>query len=163
MESDDLATVGTRTYLHDSDNVWIWSEITIMTLDLPMWQHDDSVDLIRKLQPFAHHAGYHLGLAGGVLNVGHSRHDLDILVMPLDDRSNRHLKGLWNACQLVSNIQDIEEITQNYPQAAGRTIWRGTVNEFQVIDFFVFERLPVRERMRRWIHQIRTRLWKKNT
>lgn len=119
-----------------------------------MWQHDESVELIRKIQPFAHHAGYHLGLAGGVLNVGHSRHDLDIIVMPLDDKTkNRNLKGLWNACQLVGDIHDVEEITKLYPQTAARTIWRGTVNGIQVVDFFVFERMPTLERIRRWVRR----------
>lgn len=48
-----------------------------------MWTLDEAVKLIRNLQPKAHKLGYHLALAGGVLNNGTSDKDLDILAVPM--------------------------------------------------------------------------------
>lgn len=124
-----------------------------------MWTTDKALALIRTLQPLAKHAGYHLGLAGGVLNKGHSSHDLDITVMPLsDDHKTRNLDGLWRACRLVGQIDAIEPFRAAYPHSS-HEVWRGhmieTSSPRRVIDFFVFEHIPFLTRVRRWA----TRMW----
>lgn len=111
------------------------------------WTIDDAINLIRVVQPLAKHAGYHVGLAGGVLNRGESLHDLDLIVMPLVE-TGCHLKGLWRAFQFYG-VGDIDEITIGYPPERGRTIWRGHLGLKQ-IDFFVYERLPIVERIKRY-------------
>ena len=51
----------------------------------PMWRFPEAIDLIVRVQPTAHANGYHLGLAGGVLNKGQSDKDLDVMIMPLNN------------------------------------------------------------------------------
>lgn len=46
------------------------------------WTLENSVELIRILQPLAHKHGYHLALAGGILNRGYSDKDLDVVALP---------------------------------------------------------------------------------
>lgn len=46
------------------------------------WTLENSVELIRILQPLAHQHGYHLALAGGILNRGYSDKDLDVVALP---------------------------------------------------------------------------------
>jgi hypothetical protein len=56
-----------------------------------MWGLSDALDVIRPLQFKALQYGYHLALGGGVLNKGMSSNDLDIIVLPLDQRPcDRH-------------------------------------------------------------------------
>lgn len=51
--------------------------------NVPMWEVIGALSLIRSLQPEVHKLGYHVALAGGVLNNGHSAKDLDLVFVPL--------------------------------------------------------------------------------
>lgn len=104
------------------------------------WTLTEGVELIRAAQPFARHAGYHLGIAGGVLNKGYSNHDLDIVVMPLNSNEHaRSLEGLWRAFRILGCSEDFFEVTARYPQEHGRVIYRTTYMG-KDIDLFVYER-----------------------
>lgn len=46
------------------------------------WDLASAVVLARSLQPIAHEAGFNLTLGGGVLNVGYSDKDLDLVLLP---------------------------------------------------------------------------------
>jgi hypothetical protein len=100
------------------------------------WSLEQALTLIRTVQPFAQHAGYHLALAGGVLNRGSSHHDLDIVVMPLRDDRNRSLNGLWRAFGLCG-VEQISDLGPHYPHESHRTLWRGFMGG-KVIDLFVY-------------------------
>ena len=43
---------------------------------------EDALEIIRYMQPLAKECNYYLALAGGVLNKGYSRNDLDIIAVP---------------------------------------------------------------------------------
>lgn len=102
------------------------------------WSLDEAIALIRTVQPFARHAGYHIGLAGGVLNKGVSKNDLDIIVMPMNP-SIRSLKGLWRAFELAG-VRHISELMSPYDDTHdSRDLYRGFHND-RTIDFFVYER-----------------------
>lgn len=47
-----------------------------------MWDMDQSLKVIRALQPLAMTCGYALSLGGSVLNHGKSENDLDIVALP---------------------------------------------------------------------------------
>lgn len=54
------------------------------TGDLPViWTHDEALLAIRVLQPKIKPLGFHVALAGGVLNHGSSEKDLDLVFLPL--------------------------------------------------------------------------------
>jgi hypothetical protein len=63
------------------------------------WTLENSVELIRLLQPLAHRHGYHLALAGGILNRGFSEKDLDVVALP-----NFNAEQEWEALQ--ADIED---------------------------------------------------------
>lgn len=48
-----------------------------------MWTLGEGLVFCRLLQPMLRPIGYHLTLGGGVLNVGYSRKDLDLFLLPL--------------------------------------------------------------------------------
>ncbi len=103
-----------------------------------MWGFKDAIGLIRAVQPLAHLAGYHLALAGGVLNKGESNHDLDIIVMPMNRAEDgRSLDRVWRAFDFVG-VKRLDLLNGWYPIAKGRTIYRGYFEDRQ-IDFFVYE------------------------
>lgn len=47
-----------------------------------MWTFEDVRPLLKMLNDSAEETGWHFALAGGVLNEGHSAHDLDIIAYP---------------------------------------------------------------------------------
>lgn len=47
-----------------------------------MWNLNEAVSLIRRIEPALSAAGYHCGLTGGVLFKGESVKDLDIIIYP---------------------------------------------------------------------------------
>lgn len=47
-----------------------------------MWTLEEAVALVRKLEPTAIQAGYHLALGGSVLMAGQSDKDLDLFLYP---------------------------------------------------------------------------------
>lgn len=48
-----------------------------------MWDLHDALKIIRETQETAKGFGFHISLAGGVLNKGFSENDLDLLFIPL--------------------------------------------------------------------------------
>lgn len=48
-----------------------------------MWELEQALTLIRKLDMYVRNYGYHLALGGGVLREGYSYNDLDIYALPL--------------------------------------------------------------------------------
>lgn len=57
---------------------------TMRDISQPLvWTLDEALAQIRALQPVVRPLGFHLALAGGVLNKGESRKDLDVVVLPL--------------------------------------------------------------------------------
>ncbi len=104
-----------------------------------MWGFKDAIGLVRATQPMIHQAGYHIALAGGVLNKGESNHDLDIIIMPMNrDGADRSLERVWRIFEFVG-VTGIAILNNWYPAAAGRTIYRGYQNDSKQIDFFVYE------------------------
>ena len=53
-----------------------------------MWTLNEALELIRRLQPGANAANFHIALGGSVLNNGQSSKDLDLYFLPLEDESN---------------------------------------------------------------------------
>jgi hypothetical protein len=48
-----------------------------------MWTLQQALDLVRSIQPTLVANGWFVALAGGVLNKGHSEHDLDLVLVPM--------------------------------------------------------------------------------
>lgn len=53
-----------------------------------MWNLQEALELIRKLQPKLYSIGFHVCLGGGILNYGKSPNDLDLYIIPLEDESH---------------------------------------------------------------------------
>lgn len=70
-----------------------------------MWTLDQGLALVRIIQPRTRRFSYHLALGGGVLNAGHSHHDLDLYFLPLDDDTRdsdglvAFLERLWGTSE----------------------------------------------------------------
>lgn len=58
-----------------------------------MWTLEDGLTLLRALQDDSRDYGYHLCIGGGVVNAGHSRKDLDLYFIPLDN-GGTNVEGL---------------------------------------------------------------------
>lgn len=52
-------------------------------MNIPMWDFEKALKLIRETQETAKSYGYHIALGGGVLNKGYSNKDLDLYFLPL--------------------------------------------------------------------------------
>jgi len=50
-----------------------------------MWTIDEALEFIREHQSKCVELGYHIALAGGVLNKGYSNNDLDLILICIDD------------------------------------------------------------------------------
>lgn len=57
--------------------------------EVPEWTLDSALSWIRERQPAVMAAGWYMALAGGVLNNGSSRKDLDLVLMPRTSNSRR--------------------------------------------------------------------------
>ncbi len=53
------------------------------------WTMDTALCLIRQMQSGCMKHGYYVALAGSVLNNGQSDNDLDLVLVPMSDRSKR--------------------------------------------------------------------------
>ena len=49
---------------------------------------DRALILIRDIQPSCMNSGYYIALAGGVLNNGYSKSDIDLVAMPMSDEKS---------------------------------------------------------------------------
>lgn len=59
-----------------------------------MWNLEDALALVRRLQPMTRNYNYHLALGGGVLNKGTSDKDLDLYFLTLDNDKKTDREGL---------------------------------------------------------------------
>ena len=60
-----------------------------------VWEIEEALELIRKIQPKIMAAGYYLALGGGVVNKGWSDNDLDLVAVPRSENSD--IRGLTQA------------------------------------------------------------------
>ena len=60
----------------------------------PQWDLLIALDLIRRCQPQVKPLGFHICLAGGVLNKGWSEKDLDLVFLPLTNAGKPDLAPL---------------------------------------------------------------------
>jgi hypothetical protein len=66
------------------------------TTKRPMWEVVGAIALIQSIQPEIKPLGYHVALAGGVLNTGRSDKDLDLVFVPLTNAKRPALGELCN-------------------------------------------------------------------
>ena len=101
------------------------------------WYLEEALQIIRMLQPSARSCGYHLALAGGVLNTGSSSNDLDIIVLPLGH-------GLSKESTFIKYLTFTMHHKVNYSHAYPRTD-NCDVHRFEYdgryIDFFFYKDL----------------------
>lgn len=77
-----------------------------------MWTLDEARNLIATLQPDLRKMGYHIALAGSVLNVGESAKDLDLWFLPLHGYMSDTVKvltyliGVIGPCQALRDSPD---------------------------------------------------------
>ncbi len=121
-----------------------------MTPELPkpaMWTLEEGLAFIRDLQPKAWANGYHLALAGGVLNRGESFKDLDIIVMGMSNRilpDVGRITGAPNRVGLIGDIINGMGITNFYstdrPEYGPSLmeLWKGEWKS-KPIDFFIYD------------------------
>jgi hypothetical protein len=78
------------------------------------WTLTNALATIRAFQFKALQLGYHLALAGGVLNKGQSEKDLDIVVLPLDGQ-NQYKERLLAAAEAAFGApKSISEFVVRY-------------------------------------------------
>jgi hypothetical protein len=63
-----------------------------------MWGLSDALALIREIQPEIHALGFHVCLAGGVLNKGYSEKDLDLVFVPLTNETKGDADDITSWC-----------------------------------------------------------------
>lgn len=115
-----------------------------------LWTLDEALALVRLWQPSAHVAGWHLALAGGVLNHGISTHDLDIVVMKfrgVDGAAAHPVADVLQKFQaLLPGLSDpIDRATRpvDGPQPpsassdAEHPIWQASYDD-KAIEFFIY-------------------------
>lgn len=80
-----------------------------------MWTLDEALLLIRDLQPAVSGVGYHIALAGGVLNKGASNKDLDLIFLPLDTQVERVRSLLNLLVPLLGGFRALRDDTHYEP------------------------------------------------
>ncbi len=70
----------------------------LKTLSRASWDLASAVVFARELQPIAHLAGHNLMLGGGVLNVGYSDSDLDLVLIP---------RAITNTAVVINKLIDL--------------------------------------------------------
>jgi hypothetical protein len=61
-----------------------------------IWGLDEALELVRSMQSALRPLGYHVALAGGVLNKGFSQKDLDLVFLPLTNDVAPPVEPLFN-------------------------------------------------------------------
>jgi len=74
-----------------------------------VWHIEEALTLIRAIQPALKPLGYHVALAGGVLNHEQSRKDLDLVFLPLTNDRAPALDPLMGYLVGVFGQPSIEE------------------------------------------------------
>jgi len=98
------------------------------------WTLDDALAYIRSLQPKFLELNYHLGLAGSVLNQGHSDNDLDIIIMGLHNKTDNNEDGLLEFLEHLGAFQ----ISGDEYDLGGRILFRSYYTG-KKIDWFFFK------------------------
>lgn len=89
------------------------------------WTLEEALDLIRLIQPETRRFGYHLCLAGGVLNKGWSNKDLDLAFLPMDKPDKladpegmlQFLTSLWGTgLDIRTNTE--ASVEETYPEVS---------------------------------------------
>lgn len=106
-----------------------------------MWTLSDALDVIRPLQFKALQYGYHLALGGGVLNKGESANDLDLIVMPLDQRPCNREKFLAVAAKYLGESTEIGgDAPPSLPEDAVDNLVRFTDHAGRITDLLFYQR-----------------------
>lgn len=108
----------------------------IMTAKPPLWTLEDALAVVRDLQFKALQCGYHLALAGGVLNKGYSHNDLDVIVMPLDGKDQKRDKFLESVERQIGPVVTLGK--NSIPDQDGNVV-RAT-DGAQIVDFLFYHR-----------------------
>lgn len=74
---------------------------------MKVWTLRHAASFIAALQPIASEQGFHLALAGGVLNKGASQNDLDIILCPYRDLT----PTVNNALAFLTSLKCYETVT----------------------------------------------------
>lgn len=64
----------------------------------PMWGLSDALALVREIQSQIHALGFHVCLAGGVLNKGYSEKDLDLVFVPITNETKGDADDVTSWC-----------------------------------------------------------------
>lgn len=104
-----------------------------------MWGLSEALDVIRPLQFKALQYGYHLALGGGVLNKGMSDNDLDIIVLPLDQRPAQLDKFLAVAARYLGYQVEIDGSKPN-SAPDGENLYRFQDAQKRVVDLLFYAR-----------------------
>jgi hypothetical protein len=105
----------------------------------PPWTLDLALAFIRERQPNTMAAGYYIALAGGVLNAGSSKTDLDLVVVPMSAKSDP--STLFNvliedlACDALGAYHEPPAVIHN------GVVFVGHDQEGRLIDIIVLDRL----------------------
>lgn len=104
------------------------------------WQLSEALVLVEKLAPLLEASGFSIGLTGSVLKRGHSKHDLDLIIYPMQSTASTDFH--FARAVLVSFGMNVH-LTAAEVQRAWRR--RGSLDEKEVevwdynrkrIDFF---------------------------
>lgn len=117
------------------------------------WTLNEAIDVIRRLQPFAHQYGFSLSLGGGVLNNGSSYKDLDIVALHFhgpDISDEVKLLKLFDRLYYNDDEQRWRDGSEKYDgkEAEARATQKDTLyifdydipGEHKRIDLFVIDR-----------------------
>ena len=100
-----------------------------------MWTLEEGLEFIRTLQPGAAKLGYNLSLGGGVLNAGHSDHDLDVVVAPAKDaKPDPEAFITW-----VAEAARLNRIKPRRRWNASMLLLKTTDHKERLIDFFIVD------------------------
>lgn len=103
-----------------------------------MWTLNEAINFVQSNQANFKTFGYHIGLIGSVLNDGFSKDDLDIVVLPYEDK-NITVDRL-NLIEFLNNFYGAKSVLtamQVEYEENNREIFKADKNG-RIIDFFVY-------------------------
>lgn len=105
-----------------------------------MWKLNEAINYIQNLNPRIQELGYHPALMGSVLTKGMSDNDLDIGIIPYDDKNIKAERGrLLNLLAGLGAREASHEEKEEY-STVYKDIWKLESNG-KKIDFFIFDGL----------------------
>lgn len=105
-----------------------------------MWGLSDALEVIRPLQFKALQFGFHLALAGGVLNKGMSHNDLDIIVMPLDSAKLDYFDKFLAVAEKYLGERTTIDKSQPHSSPDGENLYRFTDAQGRIVDLLIYRR-----------------------